>query len=343
MAAKRAAGRPKDREKGPATPKRRSSERPPASSTSVPGRAVALERRGTLRVGTFRAMASPCEVLVDGGGAREARGLVELAAREAWRIERTFSRYRDDNVVHRINTSGGRPLDVDAETARLLDFAERCHALSDGLFDVTSGVLRRAWSSGASLRVPDEDEVRPLLALVGWQRVSWQRPRLTLPAGMQIDFGGIGKEYAVDRVLALLAARSEHPVLVNFGGDLHASGPPASGAWQVGIESVRATDADPSRTAASGTVALRRGAMATSGDAWRHATKDGVRHGHVLSPLTGWPVPDAPRSVTVMAESCTQAGLLATLGLLKGADAESFLEAEGVTFWCQRDGPSRDR
>ena len=77
--------------------------------------------------------------------------------------------------------------------------------------------------------------------------------------------------------------------------------------------------------------------MATSGDARRHAIRDGVRHGHVLSPLTGWPVPDAPRSVTVLGESCTQAGLLATLALLKGAGAEVFLESEGVTFRCQRD------
>ena len=299
---------------------------------------IAFERRGSLRTGTFEAMASPCEVLVDGGGAREVRGLVELAANEAWRIEQAFSRYRDDNVVHRINTSAGRPLDVDAETARLLDFADRCHALSGGLFDITSGVLRRAWSSGASLRVPHEDDVRPLLALVGWERVTWRSPRLTLPPGMQVDFGGIGKEYAVDRVAALLAARTAHPVLVNFGGDLHASAPPASGAWHVGIESVRATDADPMRTEAAGFVALRRGAMATSGDARRHAIRDGVRHGHVLNPLTGWPVPDAPRSVTVLGESCTQAGLLATLALLKGAGAEAFLEDEGVTFRCQRDG-----
>ena len=302
-------------------------------------RPIAWSRRGTLRIGTFEAMASPCEVLVDGAGAREARALVELAANEAWRIERAFSRYRDDNVVHRINTSAGRPLDVDAETTRLLGFADRCHALSDGLFDITSGVLRRAWSSGASLRVPDESEVRPLLALVGWHRVDWSPPRLALPPGMQIDFGGIGKEYAVDRAVALLVERTARPLLVNFGGDLHASAPPSSGAWRVGIESAAAGTAGTAGTAgaASGFAALRRGAMATSGDARRYAIRNGVRHGHVLNPLTGWPVRGAPRSVTVLADSCVQAGLLATLGLLHGVDAEAFLEGEGVTFRCQRD------
>ena len=310
-------------------------------------RRVTLARRGPLWAGTFEAMAGPCEVLVDGASRQEAARLATLAAEEAWRVERTFSRYRDDNVVHRINTSAGRPLDVDAETARLLDFADRCHALSEGLFDITSGVLRRAWTFDGSTRVPEPAEVEALLALVGWQRVSWSSPRLILPAGMQIDFGGIGKEYAVDRALALLRARGSHPVLVNFGGDLHASGPPASvPAWRVGIEALYgesgSTAGDPP-AAAGATLELRRGAMATSGDARRHVRRGGVRYGHVLSPLSGWPVPDAPRSVTVAADSCTQAGLLSTLALLHGAGAEALLEGQGVPFWCQRDPPEDPR
>jgi len=282
-------------------------------------------------------MASPCEVLVDGGPERRARALVESAAAEAWRVERAYSRYRDDNVTHRIHASEGRPADVDRETARLLDFAAHCHAVSGGAFDITSGALRRAWGSGAALRVPDEDEVGALLALVGWQQVSWKSPRLTLPAGMEIDFGGIGKEYAVDRVVTVLSARSERALLVNFGGDLRANAPPASGAWRIAVESVAVTDLDPALTVPDGTLELRRGAMATSGDARRHVVRDGVRFGHVLDPRTGWPVPDAPRSVTVLGDSCTQAGLLATLALLHGVHAETFLEGEGVPFRCQRD------
>jgi len=283
-------------------------------------------------------MASPCEVLVDGGPRSEAMGLVRLAAEEAWRIERGFSRYRTDNVVHRINTSAGRPLEVDAETARLLDFAAECHALSGGLLDITSGVLRRAWIRNGRFRVPRASEVGALLELVGWHRVRWERPRLVLSAGMQIDFGGIGKEYAVDRVVDLLGERLARPVLVNFGGDLRASAPPseASG-WRVGIERGDAESVDV-RSPAAGTVELGRGALATSGDARRHAVRGGVRYGHVLNPLTGWPTPDAPRSVTVAADTCTQAGMLATLALLHGAGAESLLESEGVAYRCQRSG-----
>ena len=296
------------------------------------GTGTGVERRGAFWVGRFEAMASPCEVLVDGGTRAGAERLAALAAAEARRIERAFSRYRDDNVVHRINASAGRPVDVDAETAALLDFAELCHGLSDGLFDVTSGVLRRAWRFDGANRLPEAAEIEPLLALVGWHRVSWRRPRLVLPDGMQIDFGGIGKEYAVDRAVALLAARTERPVLVNFGGDLHASAPPSSApSWRVGIEAACV------EAGAAATLGLGRGAMATSGDARRRVTVDGVRYGHVLSPLTGWPVPDAPRSVTVAGDTCTQAGMLSTLALLHGAGAEALLEAQGVPYWCQRD------
>ena len=87
-------------------------------------------------------MASPCEILLDTGSKATAHGVAEAAAAEAWRIEDKFSRYRDDNIVHRINTSGGEPVEVDDETARLLDFASALHGLSEGRFDITSGALR---------------------------------------------------------------------------------------------------------------------------------------------------------------------------------------------------------
>jgi thiamine biosynthesis lipoprotein len=81
---------------------------------------------------------------------------------------------------------------------------------------------------------------------------------------------------------------------------------------------------------------LHVGALATSGDSRRFLLKDGQRYGHILDPTTGWPVVDAPRSVTVAAPSCTQAGMLATLAQLSGRDAEEFLAAQGVQYWALR-------
>jgi FAD:protein FMN transferase len=275
-------------------------------------------------------MASPCEVHVGDADLATADRVVALAAAEAHRIEAKFSRYRRGNVIDEINTADGRPVVVDDETGRLLDYAARLYELSAGKFDVTSGVLRRAWRFDGSDRVPSPDAVAALLPIVGWHKVSWKAPVLTLPRGMEIDLGGIGKEYAVDSAAALVRPVSAR-CLLNFGGDLLALGPQLGGApWRVGIESV--SDAG----AVARQIDLGVGALATSGDSRRFLLKDGKRYGHVLDPTTGWPVVGAPRSVTVAAATCTEAGMLATLALLQGAEAETFLEAQGVQFWALR-------
>lgn len=292
---------------------------------------VRIERTGAGLRGTFSAMAGPCEVLLDLDDGLLAHRLVALAAAEARRIEAKFSRYRDGSAVQRLNASHGAPVRVDDETAGLLDLAAACHAASGGRFDVTSGVLRRAWTFDGGTRVPADAEIAALLPRVGWEKVTWRRPELTLPAGMEIDLGGLGKEYAVDRAMALLRAEADAPVLVNFGGDLHASGPRRDGApWRVGVE-------DPGREdRAARLIDLAGGALATSGDARRFVLHRGERLGHILDPRRGRPVRDAPRSVTVAADSCVEAGVLATTAMLHGPDAESFLAAEAARWWVTR-------
>lgn len=291
--------------------------------------------------GRFSAMASPCEVLAQGAGRATLERLTALACAEAHRIEQKFSRYRDDNIVARIHAGGDAPVPIDEETYRLLQYADELYRLSGGLFDITSGVLRRAWKFDGSDRIPTPEQVAAILPLVGWPRVQWNRDGIRLAPGMQVDFGGIGKEYAVDRTLALLAAEHDGPLLVNFGGDIAANaGAASAGAasvatpgnagheWNIGIER-----ADGGQLAA---VRLRAGGIATSGDARRFLLKDGVRYGHILDPRTGWPVPGAPRSVTVVARSCVEAGTLSTLAMLQGPAAEEFLAEQDLPHWVQR-------
>lgn len=295
-----------------------------------------LERATGYQVARFNAMASPCEVLIDSDDEMTAWRIGAQARDEALRIERKFSRFRVDGVVASINAAQGATIEVDDETAALLNFAQACFQASEGGFDITSGVLRQAWRFDGSARVPDPQKVDELLALVGWQRVSWQPPFLTLAPGMEIDLGGIGKEYAVDRVIGLTRAQSEVSVLVNFGGDLVSSGPRADGgAWRVGIDDAW----QPSKHRGGETFALRRGAAATSGDMFRFLQRDGRRYSHILDARTGWPVEHAPRSVTVLAPTCIEAGMLATLAMIRGAEAERFLNAQGVMHWCRRDEP----
>lgn len=278
----------------------------------------------------FQAMASPCEVLIDDASGVHAQRIAHIAAAKAWRVEQQWSRYRDGNIIHRINTAGGRAVAVDDETANMLDYAETLWHLSEGRFDITSGILRRAWHFDGSDHLPTAAAVRGLLGSVGWHRVQWQRPWLRMQKGMEVDFGGIGKEYAVDRTLRRIRTESTVPVLINFGGDIACDGPRASGApWQVGLRHPRDSEE------ASAWLTLDGGGMATSGDAFRYLLRDGIRYGHVLDATTGWPVPGAPASVTVMAAHCTLAGMLATLALLQGDQAAAFLDAQRVSYRLQ--------
>ncbi len=279
----------------------------------------------------FNAMASPCEVRVDGGRSDLTACLGRIAEAEARRIEAKYSRYRDDSVIASINRSAGEPVTVDEETAALLDYADSCYRLSRGLFDVTSGVLRKVWRFDGSDNVPSRREVRAILSLVGWSKVTWRNPCVTLPPGMEIDFGGIGKEYAVDSAILAITKHSDAPVLVNFGGDLRATGPCRGGRpWQVAVESVDGSGASGCR------IELQRGAVTTSGDARRFLLKDGVRYSHILDPRNGWPVTGAPRSVTVAGSSCLEAGIMSTLAMLQGRRAETFLRRERVPCWVIR-------
>jgi thiamine biosynthesis lipoprotein len=283
--------------------------------------------------GTFLAMGSPCEVLSETDDEALAGTLFDAIAAEAWRIEDKFSRYLPDNIVDRINRSNGEPVEVDDESANLLDFATSMYDMSSGRFDITSGVLRKAWIFDGGDKIPDDKLVQSILETVGWEQVSWDRPNLALRPGMQIDFGGIGKEYAVDKAAALVVEKdSTSSTLVNFGGDVIVTGSAPDGkGWQVGIEALETSVRKADRI-----IRLSQGALATSGDARRFVLKDGVRYGHILDPTTGWPIKDAPRSVTVAADTCTEAGMLATLAMLSGADAEAFLKAQDIQFWCYR-------
>jgi thiamine biosynthesis lipoprotein len=275
----------------------------------------------------FTAMASPCEVLVAETSREAALAIGTAAAQEAWRIEKKYSRFRDDSITTWIHGHRDRTIELDEETAALMDFANQCFDLSDGLFDITSGVLRRAWIFDGSDRIPDSATIDRLLPLVGFNKLQWHSPRLLLPAGMELDFGGIGKEYAVDRTYSLLADVEKIPFLVNFGGDLRANRPPSHGPWQVAIER------PDTHCEATLLLDLEHGALATSGDSRRYLLKEGIRYGHVLHPGTGWPVPGAPRSVTVAASSCTEAGLLSTVALLHGSGARTFLEEQSIRYW----------
>lgn len=130
----------------------------------MPDAGLIVEPRGaSLLAVKFAAMASPCEVLLPLMSEHAALSIGTVAAQEAWRVEKKFSRYRNDSVTARIHDNRGTTIEVDAETASLMDFASQCFELSEGLFDITSGVLRRAWLFDGSDRIPDAAVIEQLL------------------------------------------------------------------------------------------------------------------------------------------------------------------------------------
>lgn len=279
----------------------------------------------------FAAMASPCEVQFDTDDTSLVAELGAAAEAEVARIEASYSRYRPDSLLSQVNQSNGVPVAVTAEMMNLLHYAARCHDLTDGLFDITCGVLRAIWKFDGSDNIPTQSQIDGLLQLVGWDKVTLADHSITLRPGMEIDFGGLGKEYAVDRVKMLLARMTDAPFLVNFGGDLSVSGPRRNGRpWRIAIDAVEP------ECSGHTVIEIGEGALTTSGDAQRFLLKEGKRYSHILNPKTGWPVDNPPRSVTVAASTCMEAGVLSTLAMALGEDAESFLHNERCLSWIIR-------
>lgn len=275
----------------------------------------------------FSAMASGCEVVLACEDEAEALTLAEAAINEVQRIEHKFSRYREDSIVSRLNAAAGlKPVECDAETLSLLEFADSLYRSSDGLFDITSGVLRRGWDFKAA-RLPEPERLAELRALIGWQQVEREgrNVRLALP-GMELDFGGFGKEYAADRAATMMAARGAKHGYVNLAGDLRVLGPKPDGApWMIGIQDPRR------RGEVIATIPVYQGGLATSGDYERYFELGGQRYCHILDPHTGWPVTHW-RTVSVLAPLAVVAGNCSTIAMLKQADGLAFLQDSGMNY-----------
>lgn len=275
----------------------------------------------------FAAMGSRCEIRIAAADAATADLIARQAIAEVRRIEGKYSRYRSDSVVGRINAAAGlHGVACDDETSALLDYAGTLHAASEGRFDITSGVLRKAWDFRSNV-LPQRAALDALLPLVGWHGVVRGKGSVFLPRrGMELDFGGFGKEYAVDRAAEVLASLGVEHGYVNLGGDMRFLGPRPNGApWSIGIQDPR----DMAATVAS--IPVSRGALATSGDYERFIDVDGRRYCHVLDPRSGMPV-SYWRSVSVLAPLAIAAGSCTTTTMLLEKDGLDFIDRSGLPY-----------
>lgn len=279
-------------------------------------------------------MGSPCAVLLRGGDDGFNRSVAGKIETEIQRLEKKYSRFLPGSLVTRINRSAGtgEAIAVDEESARLLDYADTCNRQSEGLFDITSGSLRRLWNYqdlSEKQLLPSRHDIDAALENIGWEKLLWDGSSIRLPLpGMEIDFGGIVKEYAADCAAGIAEAEGIASGMVELGGDIRLFGTdPSAPSWQVGIRDPFNTDKP------RALISLDHGALATSGDYERYTVIRGKKYSHILNPLTGWPV-EGFSSVSVVADQCVVAGSAASIAVLKAGDGENWLRDLGLPFLC---------
>jgi thiamine biosynthesis lipoprotein len=283
----------------------------------------------------FKAMGSSCEIQLYAASKSQAQDIANIAIADVHRIEQRYSRYRDDSVLTAINNAAeiAGSIDIDEETLALLNYANTCYQQSDSLFDITSGVLREAWDFKSKI-IPQNKKIKALLPRIGWNKVAIDDSVLSFSEqGMQLDFGGIGKEYAVDRAAGICLQHGLQHGLVDLGGDIKIIGPHADGRpWSVGIRHPRI----PGELMAS--INVFRGGIASSGDYERCIILNGKRYSHVLNPKTGWPARGLA-SITVVAEQCVIAGSVTTIAMLKEKQGKRWVKGLGLAhLWMDQRG-----
>ena len=283
----------------------------------------------TLYTHAFKAMGSICELKFYLPTQTEMDRIAKLAVKEVARFEEKYTRYKPTSITSKINGNAGKlkPVRVDHETAALLDYADRLYDQSDGLFDITSGVLRKAWDFKSG-QLPTKEVIEPLLELIAWRDVVRDNESIRLPkAGMQIDFGGFVKEYTADVVSSLCVDNGVVNGIINLGGDIKVIGPHPDGLpWCVGIQHPRVANT------AIATVNIASGAIATSGDYERYMIVDGVRYCHLLNPKTGASLQPKLASVSIIAESCLLAGSFSTISMLNSQKDKDYLQGIDLPY-----------
>ncbi len=304
------------------------SHRPPPPAPTGAGASLPLRKL------SFPALGTNCEVQYAAPGGDQQAAVFERAV-VAWvgAFEARYSRFRPDSLLSKINAAAGRDwVAVDAEMETMFKLCDTLHFMTQGVLDPTTLPLIRLWNYQAETpRLPTDPEIAAARALIGWKKVQRSPGRVFLPEpGMALDFGGFGKEYAVDIAAQIAADHGIVNSLVDFGHDLRATGtPPGRPAWHIGLE-------DPQRPGeTAGSVAVSNKGVASSGDYIRRFVVGGKRFGHIIDPRTGRPVAHGALQATVVTASCLQAGALSTtafvLGVPQGIEyIQSFPGAEGL-------------
>jgi FAD:protein FMN transferase len=261
----------------------------------------------------FRAMGTDIEALLEADLGADSLLALASVEHEFRRLEAILTRFDPDSELSRLNADGS--IEPGPELREVVELALEARERTGGRFDPTIHDALVAAGYDRTFDLIGERPVVEGVAAPGGGRVHLGTALIALEPGVRLDFGGIGKGYAVDRTLALLAPYG--PCLVNAGGDLAVSGIPAQGTWPVGVE----TPGGPL------TLGLSLGALATSGsDRRKWMTANGTSH-HLIDPRSGRPSKSDLERVTVLGKTAVEAEVLAKALFLAGED-QAVAEAE---------------
>ncbi|MPY88457.1 MAG: FAD:protein FMN transferase [Luteitalea sp.] len=244
---------------------------------------------------------------------RAARAAFERVAA----LDRTLSDYRPDSELSRLSARAGLgPVPTSHDLLRLLETAQRVAEGTDGAFDVTVGPLSRLWREASRTReAPSPRALSAAKAHVGYRYLRLEKRAGTVALdrpGMRLDVGGIGKGFAADEALKVLAAHGVRRALIAASGDIVVGDPPPErSGWTISLDV-------PQRKRRS-RILLRNAAVSTSGDAEQFVVIDDVRYSHIVDPRSGLGLTPS-RQATVVAPSGTASDSLATAVCVLGAD-----------------------
>ncbi|MDQ8199666.1 FAD:protein FMN transferase [Pelagicoccus enzymogenes] len=267
----------------------------------------------------FQALGTACSVLFALEDRPRAIAFSDAAVEWVGVFEGKYSRFLDTSLLSEVNRKAGEDwVQVDEDFEHLLALCDDLNFMTHGQLDPSGMPLIGLWDYRRKRsELPSPEEISVAKSLVGWQKVQRRPGEVFLPEkGMCLDFGGFGKEYAVDKVAGLAVEYGIGNCLVDFGQDIHVLGtPPDSPAWHIGLE-------DPTRpgTTWTGLALLQGGGVATSGDYHRNFVLGGKRYGHIIDLSTGYPVANGLLAVSVVARSCLEAGVLSTAAFVAGPE-----------------------
>lgn len=288
----------------------------------------AIERFASQPVVTFRRPAMACMFEIQFPISATDRRTPAAAFDLIDDLEDQLTVYRETSEVSRLNRNASfEPVEVEPRLFELLLRCRRLHGELEGVFDVTSGPLVRAWGFfRREGRLPAPEELEAALDSVGMEKLSFDVEARTIQFardGMELNFGSIGKGYALDRVAEFFAQRSFAPALLSAGhSSMRALGrPPWDDAWQVDVIDPRKADVP------FAMVRFADGAFSTSGSASQFFECQGKRFGHILDPRTGRPA-DGMLQTSVVAPDAALAEALSTAFFILGK--------EWTTEYCRR-------